>query len=98
VFTDEVLDMIRPRGPRATFDDDVFSVDLPGVAEKDLDVKIDRSLLTVSGKRNDKEFTYHWRLPYQVDASQAEASLKLGVLSIEFAPANTTKQIPVKTG
>jgi HSP20 family protein len=76
----------------------VFTADMPGVAEKDLQVQLSDNRLTVSGKRESEKteqnetyyatersygsFTRSFVLPEGVDADKAHAQLKNGVLSI----------------
>lgn len=76
----------------------LFRADLPGVAEKDLQVQLSDNRLSVSGKRESEKteqsetyyanertygsFTRSFTLPDGVDANKAHAELKNGVLSI----------------
>ena len=79
----------------------VFTADLPGVKEKDLDLSLTGNRLTVSGKREEEKkeederwFTYErsygafsrsFTLPEGVDTEHAVAELKEGVLTINLA-------------
>lgn len=76
----------------------VFTADLPGVAEKDVQVQLSDNRLTVSGKRESEKteqhetyyatersygsFTRSFVLPEGIDADKAHAQLKSGVLSV----------------
>lgn len=76
----------------------VFRADLPGVAEKDLQVQLNSNRLSVSGKRESEKteqhetyyasersygsFTRSFTLPEGIDADKAHAELKNGVLTI----------------
>lgn len=76
----------------------IFKADLPGIAEKDLQVQLSDNRLSVSGKRESEKteqnetyytsersygsFTRSFTLPEGVDADKAQAELKNGVLSI----------------
>jgi HSP20 family protein len=76
----------------------VFTADLPGVADKDLQVQLSDNRLSVSGKRESEKteqhetyyasershgsFTRTFVLPEGVDPDKAHAQLKNGVLSI----------------
>jgi HSP20 family protein len=76
----------------------VFTADLPGVAEKDLQVQLSGNRLSVSGKRESEKteqgdtyytsersygsFTRAFSLPEGIDADKVRAELKNGVLSI----------------
>jgi HSP20 family protein len=97
-----------PAMPVATFAPDfevketkesfVFTADLPGVADKDLQVQVTDNRLSVSGKRESEKteqgetfytsernygsFTRSFMLPEGIDADKAHAQLKNGVLTI----------------
>lgn len=76
----------------------VFTADMPGVAEKDLQVQLSDNRLSISGKRESEKteqnetyyatersygsFTRSFVLPEGVDADKAHAQLKNGVLSV----------------
>jgi HSP20 family protein len=79
----------------------VFKADLPGIAEKDIEVSLNGSRLTVSGKREEEKkeegdvyytwersygtFTRSFTLPEGVDLEHVEAAMKEGVLTIVAA-------------
>ena len=79
----------------------VFKADLPGIAEKDVEVSLSGSRLTVSGKREEEKkeegdvyytwerssgaFTRSFTLPEGVDLEHVEAAMKEGVLTILVA-------------
>ena len=89
----------------------VLKSDLPGVNEKDIEVKLDDGVLTLSGERTfDKEtkdenlrrvergygsFRRSFALPDTVDAEKVSASYKNGVLEIAL-PKVKTKEKKVK--
>ena len=76
----------------------LVKADLPGVAEKDIEVTVSGSRLIVTGKREEEKkekgdvyytwersfgmFTRSFKLPEGVDADRLEAELKGGVLTI----------------
>jgi HSP20 family protein len=76
----------------------VFTADLPGVAEKDLQVQLSENRLSISGKRESEKteqgdtfytsersygsFTRSFTLPEGVDRDKLRAELKNGVLSV----------------
>ncbi len=78
----------------------VIKAELPGVQEKDIDVSVENSVLTVKGeKRSEKEekgkdfyrkecscgsFLRSVQLPCEVDRDKVEATLKNGVLNIRL--------------
>lgn len=83
---------------KETRDAYVFTADLPGVTEDDLDVSLTGNRLTVSGKRESERtnegeryyayersygsFTRSFTLPEGVDAEHVDATLKNGVLTL----------------
>jgi HSP20 family protein len=78
----------------------VFTADLPGVKESELEVRLAQNRLTISGKResektekNDTYYTYErssgsfsrtFTLPEGVDSDKIKAELKNGVLTVEL--------------
>jgi HSP20 family protein len=84
-----------------------FTADLPGVAEKDLDLSRTGNRLTVSGKRESEHedkgdnyyvcersygsFSRSFTLPEGIDGDHIQASLKNGVLSL-IVPKTTEAQ------
>jgi HSP20 family protein len=76
----------------------VFTADLPGIAEKDLQVQLSDNRLTVSGKRESEKteqgdtyyatersygsFSRSFTLPDGLDSDKVRAELKNGVLSV----------------
>jgi HSP20 family protein len=78
-----------------------LKLDVPGIDEKDIDVRIDNNTLTVHGERKiekeEKEenfrrverqygsFTRSFTLPSSVDAGQVRADYAQGVLNIKLA-------------
>lgn len=83
---------------KETKDGFVFTADLPGVAEKDLQVQLSDNRLSISGKRESEKieqgdtyytaersygsFTRSFTLPEGVDRDKLRAELKNGVLGI----------------
>ncbi len=82
--------------------------DLPGVAEKDVDVTLDRDMLTIRGERKaeseEKQPDYHmmershgsfmrsFRLPFAADAGKVAATLKNGVLTVTVPKPSEAQQ------
>ena len=76
----------------------VFKADVPGVAEKDLDIAVHNNVLTISGTRQAEErkegesfalyerqygsFSRSFSLPDTADGERIEAKLEHGVLSL----------------
>ena len=79
----------------------IVRADLPGVAEKDLDIAVHQGVLTVSGSRAAEErkegesyalyerqygsFTRSFSLPDLADGERIEAKLETGVLTLTIA-------------
>lgn len=76
----------------------IFTADLPGIAEKDLQVQLSDNRLTISGKRESEKteqsdtfyttersygsFSRSFTLPDGLDSEKVRAELKNGVLSV----------------
>lgn len=87
-----------------------IEAELPGINQKEIDVKIDNNILTIKGKKEDskeeKDKNYHLReryygsfqrsisLPNNIDPDQIKASFEHGVLNITVPKNN--KRIPKK--
>jgi HSP20 family protein len=83
---------------KETGDAYLFTADLPGVKESDLDISLAGNILTVSGKREEEhrdegeqyhatershgQFTRSFSLPDTADTGHVQASLKDGVLHL----------------
>ncbi|MFZ5896650.1 MAG: Hsp20/alpha crystallin family protein [Myxococcota bacterium] len=76
--------------------------DVPGLAEKDLELTLDNSTLTIKGQRRDEtpegysthrkertayRFSRSFQLPTKVDGEKTEAVLKNGVLNVTLHKA-----------
>jgi HSP20 family protein len=92
---------------KETVESFVLKADLPGVDEKDLDIAIHNSVLTVSGSRASEErkdnesyalyerqfgsFTRSFALPDTADGERVEAKLDNGVLTLTIAKRSEAK-------
>lgn len=92
---------------RETEDSYLMEVELPGLTEKDVDVKLENNLLTVSSKKEEKKeekkngyvlrerksraFARSFVLPDEVDREKISAEFKNGVLSLAFPKAPAAK-------
>lgn len=80
----------------------VLRAEVPGVEEKDLDLRINQDVLTISGQRNAEvpegysahrrergamQFSRSFTLPFKVDPESCDATLKNGILSVKIAKA-----------
>jgi HSP20 family protein len=84
-----------------------MEVDLPGLTEKDVEVKLDNNLLTISSRKDEKKeekkngyllrerksssFCRSFVLPEEVDREKIDASFANGVLSISFSKLPTAQ-------
>jgi HSP20 family protein len=89
-----------------------LKLEVPGIEEKDIDVRIDNNTLTVQGERKiekeEKEenfrrverqygsFTRSFTLPSSVDAGQVSADYSQGVLKIKLAKKAEAKPKQIK--
>ena len=89
-----------------------LKLEVPGIDEKDLDIKVENNILTVSGERKfEKEqkeenfhrierrygsFTRSFTLPNTVDAEKISADYSNGVLSIQLAKREEAKPKQIK--
>jgi HSP20 family protein len=99
------------------FEDDdgiTLSAELPGVEEKDVDIQLDGTTLTIRGERKlaneQKRDNYHrvertygafarsFTLPQQVDAGNITAQSKDGVLRLHLPKKAETKPRSIKIG
>jgi len=101
--------------PMSVWQDDsnvYLEAELPGVAEKDLEITVHDGVLTIKGESQDEEgraYIYNGRtfgrferavtLPDQVDSEQVEATLTNGVLRVRLAkvPQAKPRKIALKT-
>lgn len=86
---------------KETSDSFILRADVPGVAEKDLDIAVHNGVLTVSGSRQSEErkegesyavyerqygsFSRSFALPDMADGDRIEAKLDSGVLTLTVA-------------
>ncbi len=77
--------------------DIVFTIDMPGVQKKDIDISIDEHSIKVTAE-NDKGRNYNYtrRFKPTVDASSAVATFTNGVLDITVKKVEETKGTKVK--
>jgi HSP20 family protein len=114
VFEEPVA--VRPWTPSVDIEEKdneiVVRADVPGVSEKDLDVRLENNTLTIKGERKlekeDKQKGYHrieraygsfvrsFTLPAAVDADKVEAHYKDGVLTVTLPKTEAAKSRKVK--
>ena len=92
---------------RETDSEYLMEVDLPGMSEKDVEVKLDNNLLTVSSRKSEDkeqksngyilrerrraEFCRSFVLPEEVDKEKIGAEYKNGVLHLSFPKVPAAK-------
>tara|TARA_Y100000004_G_scaffold184185_1_gene232913 strand:+ start:952 stop:1377 length:426 start_codon:yes stop_codon:yes gene_type:complete len=63
--------------------DIVFTIDMPGVAKKDIDINIEPNSISVKAENGDKrKYNYSRKFKPTVDVDSAKATFKNGVLDI----------------
>jgi len=62
--------------------DIVFTIDMPGVQKKDIDITIEEHSISVKSEANGRKYNYNRRFKPEVDAKSAVATFKNGVLDI----------------
>ena len=71
--------------------DIVFTIDMPGVAKKDIDINIEPNSISVKAENGGKrKYNYSRRFKPTVDVDSAKATFKNGVLDITISKIETT--------
>ena len=71
--------------------DIVFTIDMPGVQKKDIDIKIEPNSISVKAENGGKrKYNYSRRFKPTVDVDSAKATFKNGVLDITVNKVDTT--------
>ncbi|HZS27531.1 MAG TPA: Hsp20/alpha crystallin family protein [Candidatus Angelobacter sp.] len=92
----------------------ILKLEVPGIEEKDLDIKLENNTLTVRGERNfekeEKEENFHrierrygafarsFTLPNTVDPENVNASYENGILKLQLAKKAEAKPKQIKVG
>jgi HSP20 family molecular chaperone IbpA len=71
--------------------DIVFTIDMPGVQKKDIDIVIEEHSITVKSDANGRKYNYNRRFKPEVDANSAKATFTNGVLDITVQKNKTKK-------
>jgi HSP20 family molecular chaperone IbpA len=65
--------------------DIVFTIDMPGVAKKDIDIKVEPNSISVKAENGGKrKYNYSRKFKPSVDVDSAKATFKNGVLDISI--------------
>ena len=71
--------------------DIVFTIDMPGVQKKDIDINVEPNSISVKAENGDKrKYNYSRRFKPTVDINSAKATFKNGVLDITISKIETT--------
>ena len=72
--------------------DIVFTIDMPGVAKKDIDINIEEHSITVKAENGGKrKYNYSRKFKPAVDAETAKATFTNGVLDITVTKLESSK-------
>ena len=72
--------------------DIVFTIDMPGVAKKDIDVEIEEHTITVKAENGGKrKYNYSRKFKPAVDTNSAKATFTNGVLDITVTKLESSK-------
>ena len=71
--------------------DIVFTIDMPGVAKKDIDINIEPNAITVKAENGGKrKYNYSRKFKPTIDVDSAKATFKNGVLDITVTKVDKT--------
>ena len=71
--------------------DIVFTIDMPGVQKKDIDINVEPNSISVKAENGDKrKYNYSRRFKPTVDVDSAKATFKNGVLDITISKIEST--------
>ena len=76
--------------------DIVFTIDMPGVAKKDIEIEVEDHFIKVSANSNGRDYNYTRRFKPKVDTDSAVATFKNGVLDIVVKKTEEKKGTQVK--
>ena len=71
--------------------DILFTIDMPGVQKKDIDINVEPNSISVKAENGGKrKYNYRRRFKTTVDVNSAKATFKNGVLDITISKIETT--------
>ena len=93
-------DTLNITGPDYKVGDNSLSVSLPGFSKKDISLEVEGQVLTISAEEKDNSFasafTKKFRFPNDTDMDSLTASMKDGILVLEFKNTDNKKTISIK--
>ena len=76
--------------------DIVFTIDMPGVTKKDIEIEVEDHFIKVISNSNGRDYNYTRRFKPKVDTDSAVATFKNGVLDIVVKKTEEKKGTQVK--
>jgi len=93
-------DTLGITGPDYKVGEDSLSVSLPGFSKKDINLEVEGQLLTISAEEKEgsfaSAFTKQFRFPNDTDMDSLSATMKDGILLLEFKTSDNKKTISIK--
>jgi|TARA_B110000908_G_C10079549_1_gene368926 HSP20 family molecular chaperone IbpA len=93
-------DTLGITGPDYKTGEDSLMVSLPGFSKKDINIEIEGQILTISAEEKEDGFTQafskRFKLPATIDMDSILATMKDGILKLEFKTADNKKTISIK--
>lgn len=87
-------------GPDYKVGDNSLMVSLPGFSKKDINIEVEGQVLTISSEQKDngfaQAFTKKFRLPANIDMDSLTATMKDGILTLDFKNTDNKKKISIK--
>ena len=78
--------------------DIVFTIDMPGVQKKDIELMVDKHMVKVTAKTEDRDYSFSQEFQMELNPSKVKANFNNGVLdiTIEKAEESQGKKIAIK--
>ena len=93
-------DTLGITGPDYKVGEDSLMVSLPGFSKKDINIEVEGQILTISAEEKEdsftKAFTKQFRFPNETDMDTLAATMKDGILTLNFKNSNNKKTISIK--
>ena len=93
-------DTLGVTGPDYKVNDNSLAVSLPGFSKKDINIEVEGQLLTISAEEKEgsfaSAFTKQFRFPNDTDMDSLSATMKDGILVLEFKSTDKKKTISIK--